>query len=214
MRTFLLIAGLLVYPFAVHGLVTFGAAPAAVAGLLLICLLNWLVAVRAGPAARRWAWLYAALAALAAASLYSATAYALFVPPIAINLGLMLLFAAGLRRGATPLIERLMRLEYGAALPAPLVRYARQLTVVWTAFFAIVIAISLVLAFSAPLAWWSWFTNVAIYLLLTLLFVAQYAYRYVRFRQFGVFMPWHLARDLARTPISDPAHPFFHGTAK
>ena len=208
MRGILLIAGLVVYPLAVHVCVVLGLDQAAVIGLIAVSAANFAFALRAGRAAARWLLLYVVLALAGVASFYAGTAYALFLPPVAINLGLMLFFGAGLRAGARPLIERLMRVEYGADLPAPLQRYARQLTVLWTAFFAAMAATLVMLAAYAPLTVWSLFANVINYVLVILLFIAQYAYRYWRFRRFGIFMPWHLARRLAHTSIADPAHPF------
>lgn len=208
MRAVILIAGLVVYPIAVHLFVMLGLNQAALIGLIAVSTANFALAARAGRAALRWSLLYMALAFAAVASFYSHTAYALFLPPVAINLGLMLLFGAGLRAGAQPLVERLMRVEYGTSLPAPLARYARQLTVLWTGFFAAMAAVLVALAAYAPLPVWSLFANVINYLLVALLFALQYAYRYWRFRHFGIFMPWHLAQRLAHTSINDPAHPF------
>lgn len=208
MQAILVIAALVIYPLAVHGLVVFDAPQGAVIGLVAVSLLNLLWLLRAKSAATPWLALYALLVATGLFNLYTQTVYALFIPPAAMNIGLMLLFGVSLRRGRQPLVEAMMRLEYGADLPAPLARYGRQLTYLWTGFFAAVAGISIVLAVFAPLAVWSFFVNILIYILITALFVLQYSYRYWRFRQYGVFLPWHLVQRLARTPISDPAHPF------
>lgn len=59
-------------------------------------------------------------------------------------LGLAVFFGRTLRRGATPLIERIAR-QSNPALPAKLCRYTRQLTAVWCAYF---VAAALLTTFS------------------------------------------------------------------
>ena len=208
MQAFLIIAALAIYPLAVHGLVVFDAPQGAVIGLVFVSLANLFWLLRGKSLARPWLFLYALLATAGLVNLYTQTVYALFIPPVAMNIGLMVLFGASLRHARQPLVEAMMRLEYGADLPPPLARYGRQLTYIWTGFFAAVAVLSVGLALFAPLAVWSFFVNILIYFLITVLFILQYSYRYWRFRQYGVFLPWHLLQRLARTPIDDPAHPF------
>ncbi|MEO6032179.1 MAG: hypothetical protein ABIP61_09800 [Burkholderiaceae bacterium] len=58
-----------------------------------------------------------------------------FLPPL-ILLWLAFLFGRTLRAGAMPLIERIAR-HSNPALPAPLCRYARRLTVIWCVYFVV-----------------------------------------------------------------------------
>jgi len=55
--------------------------------------------------------------------------------------------------------------------------YARQVTVAWTLFFAVMVLISTVLFFLAPLATWSVFANFMIFPLVALMFLAEYLVR-------------------------------------
>ncbi|HCU53818.1 MAG TPA: hypothetical protein DIC36_05925, partial [Gammaproteobacteria bacterium] len=84
--------------------------------------------------------------------------------------------------------------------PLPLQNYARRLTWIWAVYFAAVALISLTLAFTAPLVVWSFFINFLHFLLVFVILFAQYLYRYIRYRQYGVFMPWHTLRGMGRLP--------------
>jgi uncharacterized membrane protein len=116
--------------------------------------------------------------------------------PIAVNLGLCALFGRTLAVGREPMIARFARLERGAELPPDLARHARILTALWTAFFALMAAISGGLAAWGSTFAWSLFTNVINYLLVALFFVAEYAYRRLRFRHYRHLSPWEIARRL------------------
>jgi len=58
-----------------------------------------------------WIGVYALLAAVGSLNLLTDTVYALYLPPLLINFGLMTLFGLTLRRGSMPLVERLMRMN-------------------------------------------------------------------------------------------------------
>jgi len=203
------------YPLLVHLLILYKVPAVAVAGLVVTSLVYFytMLHLRAGPRVRfAWVGVYALLAAIGLLNLLTDTVYALYLPPLLINFGLMILFGLTLRRGSMPLVERLMRMEYpGAELPAALVRYARQLTRIWVGHFAAIVLVSLVLAVSAPLEMWSLFANVLSYLFAIALFLAQYVYRALRYRQYGVFMPWDTLRCIARVSPGDRAQLLFHG---
>ena len=68
-----------------------------------------------------------------------------FVPPVAINLGLAALFGRTLRRGREPLISMFARMERGT-LEADLARYTRRLTGIWVGFFVGAALLSAVLS--------------------------------------------------------------------
>ena len=212
MRAVLQILGMIFYPLLVHLLISFKAPAVAVAGLVVTSLVYFYSVLRLNQNVRtRLAWvsLYALLALLGALNLFTNTVYALFLPPVLVNLGLLLLFGLTLRRGSVPLVERLMRLEYTAGeLPPALARYARNLTRVWVGFFGAVAFTSALLAVTAPLELWSLFSNVLSYVFGILLLFAQYAYRALRYREYGVFMPWGILRRIARSSARERAELF------
>jgi uncharacterized membrane protein len=106
----------------------------------------------------------------------------LYAPPVVLYLALCAVFAATLRRGDEPLVSRFARVARGGVLALDLARYTRTLTGLWSAFFALMAAVSLGLALSAPVATWSLFTNLISYVLVALFFVGEYLYRRTRFR--------------------------------
>jgi uncharacterized membrane protein len=116
--------------------------------------------------------------------------------PVLLNLILCFLFARTLRGGSEPLITRFARVERGGQLPAELARYTRRLTIAWAAFFALMAATSAALALWGSFAAWSLFTNVLNYALVVVFFVAEYAYRRVRYRQYPHASPADVVRRL------------------
>lgn len=203
------------YPLLVHLLILYKVPVVAVAGLVATSLVYFytMLHLRRGSRLRLvWTGVYALLAVVGLLNLLTGTIHALYLPSLFINFGLMIMFGLTLRRFSMPLVERLMRMEYpGGALPEALVRYARQLTRIWTGYFAVIVLIALVLAVSAPIEMWSLFANVLTYVLAILLFLAQYAYRALRYREYGVFMPWDTLRCIARVSPRDRAQLLFHG---
>lgn len=211
MRALLLVFGLVFYPLAVHALILLEAPRIAVAGLVLTSVgyLAILGAKGGKGVSTLWLSLYGILALFGIFSLYAHSVHVLFVPPVLINLGLLVVFGATLRRGAVPLVERLMRVAYQRELPTGLPQLARRMTWVWVAFFGGMVPLSLGLALWAPLEIWSLFVNVLYYFFVAAVLVAQHAYRHWRFREYGSVSLWRLARNLARMSPRDPAHPFF-----
>ncbi len=122
-----------------------------------------------------------ALAAVAAA--LAAPAILLYAPAVLINLALAFAFGRSLRAPREAAITTFARMEH-AELPADLALYTRRLTLVWTALFAAMAVIALVLALGGSLAVWSTFTNVVSYLLVAVLFAGEHAVRRWRFRQY------------------------------
>lgn len=196
--------GMVFYPLFVHLLIKLDATWLAVAGLVVTSLVYQflVIGIRRGAAVHpAWVGLYLLLMVLGIVNLLTDTHYALYVPPVIINLALAAVFGATLRRGATPLVEQMMRFEFdGNPPPAPLQAFARHLTRIWAGYFVGVVLVSLILAYSAPLETWSLFTNILNYLFAVILLFAQYLYRFLRYRQHGVFMPWDTLRHMARFP--------------
>jgi uncharacterized membrane protein len=103
-------------------------------------------------------------------------------PPILFNLALAVWFGRSLLPGEEPVIGWFARLERGGDLPAELSGYTRGLTLIWTAFFVAVAAASAALALFADPRAWSVFANGIDYLLVGVLFVGEYVYRRLRYR--------------------------------
>lgn len=125
-----------------------------------------------------------ALIALVAAAVLYAPPLLLFAPPVAINAALAAFFGASLRPGREPVINVFARHEQGGTLPPDLARHARLVTWLWTLLLAAMAAAALALAAFAPLELWSLFANVGVYLLLAALFIGEYCYRRLRYRQY------------------------------
>ncbi len=206
MRHLVLVAGLTLYPLVVHLLVLQGAPGPAVAVLVGMSLLLLGMFLRAPARTRPWAWIgaYMALAAAGLASLLAGSVYALFVPPVLLNLILAAVFGATLHTGSIPLVERFMRLERAGPVPPVLAGYARRLTFTWTVFFLGMALLALALALLAPLPVWSLFANVLSYLCVALLFVGQFVYGYARYRDHGASAPWTAMRRLLLHSLRRP----------
>ncbi len=99
--------------------------------------------------------------------------------PTLIQLFLLQFFASTLKQGP-PLIERFVRLEFDE-LPEGIVEYCRQLTLLWSGFFAINAVICSVLAIWASPELWAIYTGIMIFVLTALLMLAEYIYRHYRF---------------------------------
>ena len=120
-----------------------------------------------------------------------------FVPPIAVNFGLALLFGRSLRAGREPLISTFARLERGPLEP-DIARYTRTLTGIWTAFFVGAAVLSAALAAAAPAMVWGWFVAVGNQLAAAFLFVGEYGFRRLRFPHYRHASPFALAAIVAR----------------
>ncbi len=84
----------------------------------------------------------------------TAQGWVLLAVPVFINLGLLGTFAATLRGGKTPMIERFARLQEPELSP-PKAAHCRQVTWSWVGFFAANAAFSAALAIAAPFEWWA-----------------------------------------------------------
>jgi uncharacterized membrane protein len=82
------------------------------------------------------------------------------------------------------LITQLATKLHGRALPAPIERYTRTITWVWTIYFVATIVVSFVLFFGVSFAAWSLFSNVYSLPILIGMFVLEYAYRRIAFPWF------------------------------
>jgi hypothetical protein len=105
------------------------------------------------------------------------------VPHAAINLFLLWFFARTLLPGREPLITGFARRFHGS-LPAHMEAYTRRVTVAWCIFFAAQIVISASSFVVASAQTWSLFVNLLSFPLVALMFIAEYAYRILRYRNF------------------------------
>lgn len=97
--------------------------------------------------------------------------------PILVQLILLHFFGKTLLKGHGPsLIERFVRLEF-AEFPPGIVEYCRQLTIMWTAFFAFNIVTCIALALWAPASWWAIFTGIGMFAGTAILMVGEYICR-------------------------------------
>ena len=104
--------------------------------------------------------------------------------PVLINLGLLAGFAATLRPGRTPMIERFARLV-DPELPPGGEAYCRRVTIAWVSFFATNALLTGALALWAPLSWWTLYTGLLAYLAMGLMFTVEFIVRKAKFRRYG-----------------------------
>ncbi|MGR8935262.1 MAG: hypothetical protein ACU837_12845 [Gammaproteobacteria bacterium] len=114
--------------------------------------------------------------------------------PVLIQLLLLHFFAATLRNGP-PLIERFVRLEF-PDFPPKIVTYCRQLTILWSAFFAFNAVMCALLALFAPDAWWAFYNGVMIYALTAALMIGEYVWRHFRFPELDIPSPQATVKSL------------------
>jgi uncharacterized membrane protein len=168
--------------------------------------LTWLLAVSlwsALIAPRAWAWIVLVSAAFALYWLVlgGGGLYALYVPPAVIPAVLLIVFARSLRSGAQPWVSRVATIMRGAPLPDPLVVYTRQVTWLWCIVFVVMFASAVSLAIWARPELWSLMTNVVHYVVLGAVFVLEFAYRRIRFRELEPWGLFEYLRRLVRTNI-------------
>jgi len=187
------------YPLVVYATLARGTRPRRVAAVLAVLyglslLAGWLGRGRAARAGRAARPLWPALACVLVAAILD-TPWALLAMPVAINLALLVSFAATLRRGATPMVERFARVTRPDLSPTAVV-HCRQATWAWTVFFALNAAVTAALARFDP-ALWALHTGLLAYVAMGLLFAGEYAVRRVR-----------MARDAEDAPApGDPPRP-------
>jgi uncharacterized membrane protein len=103
------------------------------------------------------------------------------VLPVLIQLMLMYFFGRTLLKDKGPsLIESFVRLEFPEFQPG-ISEYCRQLTILWTGFFAFNAIMCVVLANWGTHFWWMLYNGVLIYLMIGILMIGEYIYRHFRF---------------------------------
>jgi uncharacterized membrane protein len=114
---------------------------------------------------------------------------------------LLIAFGRTLLANRQPLCTQFAEIVHGPLLPRH-ARYARQVTIAWTIFFAGMIVISTCLFFIQPVAIWSIFANFIFLPLVGLMFIVEYAVR--KF----------LLPDLDQANIMDAVRAFMHHSAQ
>jgi uncharacterized membrane protein len=153
--------------------------------LSALAIVGPMLALAAFLAWQRGQRLLAALAALATAALAwqawqgggLAPGTVFVAQHVAIHALLAFVFGLTLVGGRESLITALARRVHGALTPA-MAAYSRKVTIVWTAYFVAMGALSLVLYALAPFATWAAFANLATPLAMIALFVGEYLLRY------------------------------------
>ncbi|MDD1619477.1 MAG: hypothetical protein LUQ52_08330 [Methylococcaceae bacterium] len=108
------------------------------------------------------------------------------VLPVLIQLMLMYFFGRTLLKGKGPsLIESFVRLEFPEFQPG-ISEYCRQLTIMWTGFFAFNAIMCVALANWSTHFWWMLYNGVFIYLMIGILMIGEYIYRHFRFPGLGI----------------------------
>ena len=166
----------MLYPLVIwlgHGKVE----PRWLAGLLLLAAATRLPSLAISRAAR-WSALGALV--LAAAAVWANALLPLKLYPVLVNAALLTAFGYSL--AAPPsMVERLARLR-DPGLPPAAIAYTWRVTQVWCGFFVVNGALALGTALWASEAIWSLYTGVIAYLLMGLLFGAEYLFR-IRFKR-------------------------------
>ena len=118
------------------------------------------------------------------------------VIPVLIQLMLMFFFGRTLLKGKGPsLIESFVRLEF-PDFPPGVSEYCRQLTILWTGFFAFNAIMCVGLAIWGSSIWWTLYNGVFIYLMIGILMIGEYIYRHFRFPGLGIPDPQATIRTM------------------
>lgn len=118
-------------------------------------------------------------AALLLAGAYFASTYFIWLVPSFAYLWLTILFGHTLWMPPS-LCERLVRLQFSEFIPG-IAEYLREVTWVWTLFFAINVVVCALLPTLAGQRAWAIYTGVLVYVLMGLLGVGEWTYRHRRF---------------------------------
>ena len=172
----------LAYPLLVYAALQYVEPRAVALASLALLLARFALVSRAKlvAQARAFAAPAVAIALASSATLLANDARTLMLTPALVNLALLGTFAFSFLQDET-VVERLARAG-GDTLPAEAVAYCRTVTAVWCGFFVLNAGISLELALVGSPRAWALYTGVVGYVLMGLLFGAEYL---VRQRRFG-----------------------------
>lgn len=204
-----LVAGLVAYEGLTHW--SFVSGRAAWLGALLSLAPALAFALWFAVSSRKPAFVVSALALVGAVAVLSfqrtsaAVLSAMYpIPSVAIYLLLLWTFARTLVPGREALVTRLARHVHGT-LPDYISAYTRRVTWAWCLFFLAMALTSVLLFDFASLETWSVFANLLNLPLVALMFVLEYTYRILRFRDFShvpLLMSVRAFRQFGREPAS------------
>lgn len=123
--------------------------------------------------------------------------YLLLAAPVFINLMLMFLFGVTLLPGHTPLITRFSRFDRLQTSSPAIDRHTRLVTAIWAAYFALVVATTVLLAAGGNFPGASWVVTVSSPIGSVALFLLEHLYRYFRKDIFGQASVFRTLRVIA-----------------
>ena len=106
----------------------------------------------------------------------------IYLPPIIMISLIFYPFVRSVMPGKTPLISRFYQLTENENNPQAM-QYTEKVTWVWVVLIALLLSNTLILTFFAPLEIWSLFTNFINYILMLVLFIAEWLFRMYWFKQ-------------------------------
>ena len=198
-KAFLLLVLLLLYPILAHLSIVYHLPVLRVSLLLVLLIALVALAVRKGRG-----FLYATLclvALTAMVSLWNGRLVDLvYLPPIIVNVLLLIVFGRTLLPGKVPLVTRMATFLRGN-IDADHARYTRRVTQAWAIFFATLVIECVVLAVVTPLEIWSLFANFVNYLLVFLFFVVEFHIRRICLPDLAHFGFVEFFRNLAKIDL-------------
>jgi len=151
-------------------------------GLLFLYLLRSASCLR-GSIKRNQAFVLISIAAVFGLAIILNRASLALYTPVLINLGLLLSFGSTLFIGP-PIVEIFAR-KHVKSLSEIEVKYCRNVTVLWSAFFIINGSISFIISATGNIDYWILYNGFVSYIMIGLIFFIEMTYRYYRFRNYG-----------------------------
>lgn len=173
------------YQFLIHKVTLSGQLTPITAALVLIPFVvaaGWAIALELGLRLALLITTTMTILGLAWVNRFGLTSAIIFgLPHLVTNLFLLWLFARTLKDGREPLITSIARRVHGSLKP-DIEIYTRRITFVWSLFFVLQVVVSLGLYIFASLEAWSMFINILNVPLIILMFLCEYSYRLLRYR--------------------------------
>lgn len=151
-------------------------------GLLFLYLLRSASCLKEGMK-RNQAFVLISIAAIFGLAIILNRASLALYTPVLINLGLLLSFGSTLIIGP-PIVEIFAR-KHVKSLSEIEVKYCRNVTVLWSAFFIINGSISFIISATGNIDYWILYNGFVSYIMIGLIFFIEMTYRYYRFRNYG-----------------------------
>ncbi|GMT41526.1 MAG: ketosynthase [bacterium] len=167
---------LLTYPLVLHFSIYSGHIDLVVIYMAFLLSFPFLSVVLRWRRPKPWQVIAVALAIILVISAEGNEQYIVKFVPLSVNAVLLWFFASTLVSGRTPLVTRFASLMRDDMPPAVLV-YTRRATIAWMIYFLVILIVSLLLAFYAPIEMWSFFSNILSYVLLLMMFLAEFTVR-------------------------------------